>query len=105
MNFSDDRISIFSERNREGNKLCFESLNPSPCGHFTYLIYDEQRESVDTLIHFFCCGYLFNPSVLRTRCKTPGWCEWLPCNAAGQAEGARIKRKGVGRTLLSAVIP
>ena len=46
--------------------MFLRDLTPSPCGHSPYLIYDEQRESVDTLIRFLCCGYLFNPSVLRT---------------------------------------
>ena len=42
------------------------SLTLSTCGHSPYLIYNEQGKSVDTLMCFLCCGYLFNPSVLRT---------------------------------------
>ena len=38
--------------------MFFESLTPSPCGHSPYLICGEQRESVDTLMRFLCCGYL-----------------------------------------------
>ena len=65
----------------------FEGLTPSPCGHSPYLICDEQRGSVDTLMCFLCCGYFFNPSVTSCRllyilrCKTPrnatrhGWGE------------------------------
>ena len=79
MNFSDELLDgsyILGswEKDWEDNKLCFESLTPSPCGHSPYLIYDEQRESVDTLIRFFCCGYLFNPSVLRTP-PSPIFCD------------------------------
>ena len=49
---------------------------PSSCGHSPYFIYNEQRESVDILMCFLCCGYLFNPSVSSwhlsyiLRCKT-----------------------------------
>ena len=30
--------------------LYFEGLTPSPCGHSPYLIYDEQRESVESIL-------------------------------------------------------
>ena len=41
----------------------FVYSTPSSCGHSPYFIYNEQRESVDTLMRFLCYGYLFNPSV------------------------------------------
>ena len=34
----------------------FEGLILLPFGHSPYLICDEQREGVDTLICFLCCG-------------------------------------------------
>ena len=54
-------IATFRALRRRIEKIInyvFESLTPSPCGHSPYLIYDEQRESVDTLMRFLCCGYL-----------------------------------------------
>ena len=49
--------------------MIVEFTPPSSCGHSPYFIYNEQRESVDILMRFLCCGYLFNPSV--TSCHLP----------------------------------
>ena len=41
------------QRRREGlenSMLYFEGLTPSPCGHSPYLIYNEQRESVESIL-------------------------------------------------------
>ena len=46
----------------EFNSLALRALPP-------YFIYNEQRENVNTLMRFLCCGYLFNPSV--TTCHLP----------------------------------
>ena len=75
--------------------MFFESLTPSPCGHSPYLICDEQRESVDTLMCFLCCGYLFNSSVTSCylpyilRCKTQwrGECFAMPQGIGGVVKG------------------
>ena len=63
-------------------------LTPSPCGHSPYLICDEQRESVDTLMCFLCCGYLFNSSV--TSCYLP---YILRCKNTPQCCGTRQGRR------------
>ena len=76
-------IATFQAFRRRIEKIinyAFESLTPSSCGHSPYLIYDEQRESVDTLMRFLCCGYL--EAVLNLfRDRGSIWPENIPaCN-------------------------
>jgi|GEM_PF-5795230 len=42
------------------------------------LIYDEQRESVDTLIRFLCCGYLEAVLNLFRQIETYVAASWSP---------------------------